>query len=1013
MSQFSPNRHISVSGQDRCHWPVICQFVLIFVLVLVCSACQRSENQPATPPLRLPTGIPLATPYLPPTPSPLPLSARPATTSVYLPTSMPEPESAATPFPDEQGIVSAVLGEGNTGHWVAFPSPGSFTGPGADELVALVGNIGDADEMRWVVVRRTESGGQLPGVSDWLGAGFDTVPSFYLPPELLDFDGDGCYELLSHYHGTQRGRTVVADELYRWNGHKLARIWSAETLLDNTAADGQEMPIPYLERYQAEWKWSDLNRDNLVREILLQGHATYYQAGNQDVWGEENWEQAFCWDGEALRPCWPGEPHGTFAYTVLGSLWLWQDHSARPTGIQNVRGLRWSRDGTQLAWWSQSPQGSVALGVCDVATDNCRQFPLEGVEGILTLEWTPDGDLLYQPVASSPVSLDVESGVIKPFPAPSPGEWSPDGRLLAYERAGSLYLYDLTSGEERVLIAGRNETGDGILTPWVVSRPVWSPAGDWIACSLTDGHLTRVGLVSPHPQEPASSLVVFEAGRQGLENLPDLRFAWSPEGDYLALVPLFSPETMLTDTTTLTRPLLYLAETPLAQGQPVGQPVWQPVLQHSKMGRIFGPSWSPPGRRLVVAVDNELWEVKVGEEPVLRRRFQVPEPHWTLLEWAPDGSGFLAGLEWGYAEHLYWFPARGGDPVLLITDAIGLAAWSPRVRATPGMVLAEYTDNVPLLHFVRADGNEVVVAAKGAEPYTQFHIGGSRVYYNKFYADTGGATSLFASGQLAGCRSPLPGPAGDRLAWLCDSGAPDWSEIINGTVKVHFRLILTDEDGHSPREVWQYTEEGPDYRDFKLLRWRADGKVIYFSRPKYGTAWAYFDYNPGILELDLSTGQITTLGDVENIHDGMVSPDGTWLVQSKVAEWPAEGVTLLLRSLKDGTEQIIPCEEGALVAGDFSFSPANTWLAWRELVKVSGGTVMLVRFMRLPDGEPLTVYGDVESNAPHIGGWLGENELVLVYPRLSDGTGGHSAVVNLPATGAGDVFSPYTFVGLW
>jgi hypothetical protein len=247
---------------------------------------------------------------------------------------------------------------------------------------------------------------------------------------------------------------------------------------------------------------------------------------------------------------------------------------------------------------------------------------------------------------------------------------------------------------------------------------------------------------------------------------------------------------------------------------------------------------------------------------------------------------------------------------------------------------------------------------------------------------------------------------------LCDDGVPDWADIISGTAEINFRLMVTDERGRGPREAWSRVETGPDYRNVELVNWREDGRAIYLSQPKYGTAWAYFDYNPGILALDLSTGQATQIGDLDSVHDGRVSPDGAWLVQSEIVEWPDEGVFLTLQSLADGTERSIACAEGATVAGDFSFAPDSTWLAWREWATAPGGSMFLVRVLRLPDGEPLTVYGDAELTAPRIGGWSGRDDLVLVYPLLEDGTGGHSTVVTLPSIGAGNPLSPFTFLGM-
>jgi hypothetical protein len=100
------------------------------------------------------------------------------------------------------------------------------------------------------------------------------------------------------------------------------------------------------------------------------------------------------------------------------------------------------------------------------------------------------------------------------------------------------------------------------------------------------------------------------------------------------------------------------------------------------------------------------------------------------------------------------------------------------------------------------------------------------------------------------------------------------------------------------------------------------------------------------------------------------------------------------------------------VAGDFSFSPENAWLAWREWASAPGGSEFAIRALRLPGGEPFTVYEDAEHLAPRIGGWLRRDDLVLVYPLREDGTGEYSTVVTLPATGPGYPLSPFVFLGV-
>jgi hypothetical protein len=255
-------------------------------------------------------------------------------------------------------------------------------------------------------------------------------------------------------------------------------------------------------------------------------------------------------------------------------------------------------------------------------------------------------------------------------------------------------------------------------------------------------------------------------------------------------------------------------------------------------------------------------------------------------------------------------------------------------------------------------------------------------------------------------------PDGERLAWLCHDGLPDWQAVISGTAEIHFRVIVSDGRGRRAREVWHHVETGPDYRAVHPLGWGADGATVYLSRPQYGAGGPYFENNPGILALDVDTGQATQIGDLNGVHDGLVSADGAWLVQSGITQGPGDGECLMLRSLVKGTERAFACGVGTVAAGDFSFSAGNTWLAWREWVRGPGVSDFTIRALRLPDGEPFTVYRDGEDVAPRIGGWLRGDELVLVYPLREDGTGEYSTVIRLPATGPGYPLSPFVFVGV-
>ena len=245
----------------------------ILALALMISACTASPTPEPTstpPPPKVSTPTPTQTATPPHIPI-LPL----------LSTTIPQPTAVApTPIPGEQEIVDAVLELRGDEHWVAHRVGGSFTAPETEEWLALVGNIGDRDEVRWVVIGQTDEGWQLRGTSEVLATDIDAAPPHYFPPDVLDFDGDGQQELLVNYFRMQWGWMTASDTLYHWNGHALASVWGAPTSVDNRMADGADVPQPYRENYQAEWEWADLDGDGLD-EILFQEHVAFYLPGEE------------------------------------------------------------------------------------------------------------------------------------------------------------------------------------------------------------------------------------------------------------------------------------------------------------------------------------------------------------------------------------------------------------------------------------------------------------------------------------------------------------------------------------------------------------------------------------------------------------------------------------------------------------------------------------------------------------------------------------------------------------
>jgi hypothetical protein len=54
--------------------------------------------------------------------------------------------------------VDTVADTGTGEHWVNYLASSSVTARGAGERLALVGNIGDHNEVRWVVIGQSDEG---------------------------------------------------------------------------------------------------------------------------------------------------------------------------------------------------------------------------------------------------------------------------------------------------------------------------------------------------------------------------------------------------------------------------------------------------------------------------------------------------------------------------------------------------------------------------------------------------------------------------------------------------------------------------------------------------------------------------------------------------------------------------------------------------------------------------------------------------------------------------------------
>lgn len=189
-------------------------------------------------------------------------------------------------------------------------------------------------------------------------------------------------------------------------------------------------------------------------------------------------------------------------------------------------GNTWSPDGTQLVYFSSHPRN-----YSDIYT---LTFPDLQVTNLTMTDMMSETNPL----------------------------WSPDGERILYHLNGNLYLYDLQSGTNDLLL----DTGQSI------ESPVWSPDGEWIAfyerryvngSNVRYAYLMRVdeGRVqplhlsfningasitwSPDSQQIAliaedTNLIIYDLRYDRLQEIPgeNRRSApqWSPQGEWIAFI---------------------------------------------------------------------------------------------------------------------------------------------------------------------------------------------------------------------------------------------------------------------------------------------------------------------------------------------------------------------------------------------------------------------------------------------------------------------------------------------
>lgn len=201
-------------------------------------------------------------------------------------------------------------------------------------------------------------------------------------------------------------------------------------------------------------------------------------------------------------------------------------------------GLNWSPDGERLAFTRREPGQEVDLAnprIWTISIDDRAAAPLYQDERILGRDpvWSPDGLGLafYDPGINAVRLLDLDTVREQIIASGSgrTGSWSPDSRsfVLARQQFGEesvtadLLIVDTETRQARLLTDSQRAWLD-------ISRPLWSPDGEWIAFagqSATAGLAKGLFLVRPD----GSDLLELES-QPGLSHGG---YSWDPRGSML------------------------------------------------------------------------------------------------------------------------------------------------------------------------------------------------------------------------------------------------------------------------------------------------------------------------------------------------------------------------------------------------------------------------------------------------------------------------------------------------
>ncbi|MGB2862742.1 MAG: hypothetical protein WBC05_05385 [Sedimentisphaerales bacterium] len=520
-----------------------------------------------------------------------------------------------------------------------------------------------------------------------------------------------------------------------------------------------------------------------------------------------------------------------FAFFESGALKVFPATGGEPrelAKVEDIATIAWTRDGSYLLYGAASGDKSTELWRIAAEGGEPQKLDL-AMRGLGHLRFHPDGRqitfraspqgeksevwvmenfLPETPVAKPPgmVVRRVWAGAADPYFMGAP---SPDGKYLSYVdwETGDLAVYELATGKNCRLTNEGWEKG-------FASNSIFSPDGKQVAYywfNYEEGaeqgpELRIVGLDGSGPR-------VIRLNKGKFVEMPA---GWSADGKHILalggtedktsqqilLIPVEDGDLRVLKTL----PKLSLGRYPAAR-------------------RKVGMSLSPDGRNVAYSFPSE-----------------KDSPKCDIFLLATDGSGEIALVEHPADDFvLAWAP--DGKQVVFASDRTGsMGVWAVEVadgktQGDPQLLKSEIGRLYPL-----------GLTRNGSYYYGVFS-GGCNIYVAPFDPQEGniaGKPALTIQRHWGSNWAPAWSPDGRYLA--CVSSSPDAGPERRFAPPYHF-LIRSMETG----EVRELSPELTDF-DVHSLSWFPDGRSL------LGAGKTKKDVHPGILKIDVETGNATTIG---------------------------------------------------------------------------------------------------------------------------------------------------------